>query len=197
MCEIFLRNCCAWFDKLTMREMVDCSGQVLRFVIACSHHLPHGELVEPRTAVAVDQCRSLPCPINHPFPRHLLVRNQSRPNRISGARWLAQRRCRDHRRRLYRPFRCRASGVGGCRCGVARGLALRRRRIGAQWRPARHRTARLGGRTRGAIWLYPRQGACSILPRKRKATSSNLPRRTRSTSNMCRDKCPSCTRSVI
>ena len=53
-------------------------------------------------------------------------------------------RRRHRRRRLHRPVGGGASGQGGHQCRADRSASLRRRRIGPQWRPARHRPARLG-----------------------------------------------------
>ncbi len=43
---------CAWFDKLTMREVVwrKINHKPCRIVLTAILHFPHGELVEPRTA---------------------------------------------------------------------------------------------------------------------------------------------------
>jgi len=41
----------AWFDKLTMREVEDCRElySATHQIGLATNHLPHGELVEPRT----------------------------------------------------------------------------------------------------------------------------------------------------
>ncbi len=46
-----LHDWCAWFDKLTMREVEDCRSQDLHRwpLIMQPIIFPHGELVEPRT----------------------------------------------------------------------------------------------------------------------------------------------------
>ncbi|MGN7772077.1 hypothetical protein [Phyllobacterium sp. 22552] len=46
-----LHDWCAWFDKLTMREVEDCRSQDLHRwpLIMQPITFPHGELVEPRT----------------------------------------------------------------------------------------------------------------------------------------------------
>ena len=86
------------------------------------------------------------------------------------------RRRRHRRRRLHRAVGGRPSRQGGRRRRADRGASLRRRRFGAQWRPARHRPARLARRAGRRDRLDARQGAVRPRRRGQGASRSNSPR---------------------
>ena len=79
---------------------------------------------------------------------------------------------------------------------AGRGAPARRRRLGPQWRAARHRAARLGRGTRGRARLDPRQGA--VRPRRgsQGASPGIFRASTASTSTTCRARCRWRTRSA-
>ncbi len=78
---------------------------------------------------------------------------------ISVARRRPPCRCRHHRRRLHRPVRGRPSRQIRRRRRADRRASLRRRRLGQEWRPTRHRPSHLSRRTRSRARLDARQGA--------------------------------------
>ena len=135
-------------------------------LIVASLTLPHRMRIRgeshphawPSTSRICDIGRS--CPTNPPSPPAFPgTRTPPATPRISGARRRPPCRRRHHRRRLHRPVGGRPSRQGGHRRRADRGASLRRRRVGPQWRPARHRPARLGRGARGRDRLDARQGA--------------------------------------
>ena len=85
----------------------------------------------------------------------------------------------------------------GRRCRADRGASLRRRRLGTQWRPARHRPAQLARRARGRRSAGPAPRRCSTSPRRPRRIFSNSPRSTASRSTSCRASSRSRTRSAM
>ena len=165
-------------------------------MVSCSAPPPHGELSNPTQL----RSRSVDaCPTNPPFPpaspgTRTAVGDRPEYPALDGSRSADVVIIGGGFTGLSAAVHWRQ---GRCRRRADRGASLRRRRIGPQWRPARHRPARLGGRAGGANIGFTRAKALFDLAEEAKAHLSNSPRRNKHRHRLsCRARCPSRTRSA-